>query len=124
MHHDSGARSSGLVMALIARSLSLSFSAIRAAQLSGGSATTAVESASSVGVGAGHISSNASAVSRENATTSLCSSRAAVLCIIEVNRSRWGTSATASSRHIVQHFLHFEKKKKQGKEEESHQYLV
>lgn len=83
-HHDPAARNSGFVIALMARSRSFSRSAIRVAQLSGGSAASV--SVSSV-VGAGHTSSNASAISRENAATSFFNSRAAVLCK-GVNRNR------------------------------------
>jgi hypothetical protein len=112
VRHDSAARSSGLVIALTARSRSFSCSAIRAAQLSGGS-VVAVSSS----VSAGHTSSNASAISRENAATSFCNSRAAVLWI-GVNRSKCGTSAAVSSEALFRRFA-FENqhKKKKNKEQ-------
>ena len=95
MHHELAPRNSGLIIALMACSRSFSRSAIRAAQLSGGSAAaSAAVSASSVEEG--HTSSNASAISRENSATSFCSSRAAALCE-GVNRSRCGTSVAVSS---------------------------
>ena len=83
VRHVSGARSSGLTMAFTARSRSFSLSAMRAAQLSAvGSVTVSVSS-----VGAGHTSSNDSTISREKASTSFCSSRAAVRCT-GVSRSK------------------------------------
>ena len=93
----------------MARSRSFSRSAIRMAQPSAGS--TAAVSGSSVD--AGHTSSNASVISRENAATSFCNSRAAVLWS-GVNRSKCGTSAAVSSRDTRVAVRHVQQKKKKA----------
>jgi len=99
VHHELAARNSGLIIALMARSRSFSRSAIRAAQLSAGSAGISASP-----IEGGQTSSNALATSRENTATSFCSSRPAILCE-GVNRSRCCTSAAVSSNGTEPRYL-------------------